>query len=338
MERRTLPHALRAAAIVYRIYVVIWIANFVKVMTESLLNEIYVMIVLLQQNVEMFARLLQSLPPSADPSAVQPFSFPRIVWLDFCQSYLVLTVFALPIIIRYVTKPLHLVQRLVTTRIRSWLLAAGLALGAALMFAFVSISMINTLRSEPVSRSPSRKKSVHSNAAPRMLVPARPSSNATAGVLPAGRDRVLPQPVLNVASTTIDGEPWQLSDYKERVVLIDFWASWCAPCIRSLPRLQAIQETFSRDPRFALVTVCIDEKEKDARQTLDRLQLPGLTLFEPSAGWNNNVVRAFRVAAIPHTELVVAGDRGRTIDISSTSCIDTIRQALEEIDPERGRR
>lgn len=334
MERTELSRALRAAAVLYRVYVIMWIANFVELVAASLLNEIYLMITLLRQNVEMFARLLQSLPPSADPSTVQPLSFPLILWQDFCQSYLVLTIFALPIIARYVTKPLHLVERLVTTRRRSWLLSAGLALGAALMFAFASISVVNTLRRE----SPSWRKSVHSDAAPRMPLPARPSNDTAKRGLPARPARVLPQPILDVASTTLDGRPWRLSDYKERVVLIDFWASWCAPCIRSLPHLQTIQETFSADRRFALVTVCIDEKEKDARQTLDRLHLPGVTLFEPDAGWNNNLVRAFRVAAIPHTELVVAGNRGRTVDISSTSCIDSIRRALEEIDTERERR
>jgi thiol-disulfide isomerase/thioredoxin len=41
-----------------------------------------------------------------------------------------------------------------------------------------------------------------------------------------------------------DGQLRKLSDYKGKIVLMDFWATWCAPCVQSQPKLQSIQEKF----------------------------------------------------------------------------------------------
>lgn len=52
----------------------------------------------------------------------------------------------------------------------------------------------------------------------------------------------------------------QLADYKGKVVLVNFWASWCPPCIREMPSLQRLQEKLGDQP-FVILTINVGEKK-----------------------------------------------------------------------------
>ena len=54
-----------------------------------------------------------------------------------------------------------------------------------------------------------------------------------------------------------------LADYKGKVVYVDFWASWCAPCKRSLPKLEELRAKY-KDKGFEVIAINIDENVEDA--------------------------------------------------------------------------
>ena len=56
----------------------------------------------------------------------------------------------------------------------------------------------------------------------------------------------------------LDGRPVSLSKYQGKVVILDFWASWCAPCVAELPVFQALQEKYG-DKGFAMVGVNVSD-------------------------------------------------------------------------------
>jgi thiol-disulfide isomerase/thioredoxin len=61
--------------------------------------------------------------------------------------------------------------------------------------------------------------------------------------------------------------PFDLSDYEGRVVIVDFWASWCVPCRRSFPWLNAMQEKYA-DDGLVVIGVNVDREPEDAAEFL----------------------------------------------------------------------
>lgn len=66
-----------------------------------------------------------------------------------------------------------------------------------------------------------------------------------------------------------EDEALRLEDYRGQVVLIDFWATWCGPCKRQMPRLRHVGGYFQND-EFALITVNVDEENRKRRGLIHR--------------------------------------------------------------------
>jgi thiol-disulfide isomerase/thioredoxin len=67
---------------------------------------------------------------------------------------------------------------------------------------------------------------------------------------------------------TSDGGRVTLHSQRGKCVLLDFWATWCGPCIREIPYLKEVHDAFGRSPRLVLVGVNIDEKEDTWRKAV----------------------------------------------------------------------
>jgi cytochrome c biogenesis protein CcmG, thiol:disulfide interchange protein DsbE len=63
----------------------------------------------------------------------------------------------------------------------------------------------------------------------------------------------------------LNGKPLALSDYRGKVVLLDFWATWCDPCRDEIPRFVALQEKY-RDRGFQIIGISIDDSPEPVRQ------------------------------------------------------------------------
>jgi thiol-disulfide isomerase/thioredoxin len=102
----------------------------------------------------------------------------------------------------------------------------------------------------------------------------------------------------------INGKPVKLSDYRGKYVLIDFWASWCAPCRRENPNLKAMYEKYKANG-FDILGVSLDkENAKDAWMKAiadDKLTWKHVSDLK---GWSNEVAVLYFVNAIPTNFLI----------------------------------
>ena len=99
-----------------------------------------------------------------------------------------------------------------------------------------------------------------------------------------------------------DGEPLSLSDLKGKVVLIDFWASWCGPCRKENPHVVRVYNKY-KEKGFDILGVSLDRKKDNWIKAIEK---DGLIWNHVSdlKGWQNTVAQAYSVTSIPHTVLL----------------------------------
>jgi thiol-disulfide isomerase/thioredoxin len=100
------------------------------------------------------------------------------------------------------------------------------------------------------------------------------------------------------AVTTIDGQHLSLDDLQGKVVLLDFWATWCGPCREALPHLREIAKKFDGQP-LVVLSVSLDSDEQKWKDFVGKNGMTWLNYRD--GGFTGPVSRLFDVNAIPHT-------------------------------------
>lgn len=100
------------------------------------------------------------------------------------------------------------------------------------------------------------------------------------------------------AVTTIDGNRISLDDLQGKVVLVDFWATWCAPCREALPHLKNLAKKFQGQP-LVLLSVSLDSDEQKWKEFITKNEMVWPQYRD--GGFTGTIARLFDVKAIPHT-------------------------------------
>ncbi len=96
------------------------------------------------------------------------------------------------------------------------------------------------------------------------------------------------------STKTLTGETVKLSDYKGKVVMINFWASWCAPCRQEMPLLEEISKEMEK-AGFVLLGLNIDEEVSDAKDFLKTSPVTFPILLDPEG----KVAELYQVQTMP---------------------------------------
>ena len=109
------------------------------------------------------------------------------------------------------------------------------------------------------------------------------------------------QPAPEFTLYDLDGQPVSLSQFKGQVVLIDFWASWCAPCIGDLPDLRRIKRKAADQP-LVFLNLSLDTDEAAWREAVDKHEIEGVHVR--AEGWGADVAKSYQVNSLPSYYLV----------------------------------
>lgn len=119
----------------------------------------------------------------------------------------------------------------------------------------------------------------------------------------------LPFPEFPAGAKDLDGKEIRIADYKGKVVMVDFWAAWCGPCMTEAPNV--VRTYVKYHPKgFEIIGISLDHT-KD--QMLKAVKEKGMTWrqYFDGRGWENAVSQAYGIQAIPATYLV--GPDGKVI-------------------------
>lgn len=118
-----------------------------------------------------------------------------------------------------------------------------------------------------------------------------------AALIAASASRAEPLPDFSLTDSR--GKTWQLSSLQGNVVMLNFWASWCAPCRKEMPLLEALHQDFN-DKNFILLAINTESQVEEAQALLQTMQLTFPVLWDKDGA----VVKLLGVNAMPTTLVI----------------------------------
>jgi thiol-disulfide isomerase/thioredoxin len=154
------------------------------------------------------------------------------------------------------------------------------------------------------------------------MVPDQNLANAAKARM--AREQLIGRP-LNLQFTATDGSSVNMSELRGKVVLVDFWASWCPDCIREMPAVRQIYQKF-RDRGLTIIGISLDKDEQALANFVARKLIPWPQYFD-GKGWENDFATKYGVHAIPEMWLINQRGEVASTDIS----VEELEQKTEQL-------
>ncbi len=138
----------------------------------------------------------------------------------------------------------------------------------------------------------------------------------------------LGEPVPDFTTKTFEGEPLALSDYRGKYVLLDFWATWCGPCLYETPNLLPLYEEFGDDPRFEIIGLSLDDEPGAPKRYVEEKGMNWVHGF--LGNWmQTDVPNKFKVGGIPAIMLIDPEGKLVAVELRGRAIRDAIEKALK---------
>ena len=132
------------------------------------------------------------------------------------------------------------------------------------------------------------------------------------------------------AEKDLQGNPLSVSKYEDKVVLVDFWATWCVPCVAELPNIiKAYNKHHSNG--FEVIGISLDQDEQKLKSFLKAKEIPWVQYFD-GKGWQNKLAAKYGIDSVPATFLldrqgkIIGQDlRGEALEEALTKALTNTR-------------
>lgn len=129
------------------------------------------------------------------------------------------------------------------------------------------------------------------------------------------------------SAKALNGQTISPANYKGKVLLMDFWATWCGPCVASLPELQAAYKKYHAQG-LEVVGISLDQDKSALTSFVKTNKMPWPQVFD-GQGWKSAVPGVYGVRAIPF--LLIVGRDGKIAAVNPRGKIDSaVKAALAQ--------
>lgn len=133
----------------------------------------------------------------------------------------------------------------------------------------------------------------------------------------------------NFKASSLDGSKTvDIKQLEGKVVFVDFWASWCAPCLKSLPEFEKLQSSFANRDDVVVLAINLDEDPKSAAKFINKLNVT----YDILADSSGEIPAAFGVSAMPSSYII---DKSGVIQYVhkgyKSGDVDKIRMKIEQL-------
>ena len=126
----------------------------------------------------------------------------------------------------------------------------------------------------------------------------------------------LPGHPMEISGTLLNGQKFDPKTLAGKVVLIDFWATWCGPCVAEIPNVLEQYEKYHKDG-FEVVGISLDQEREALQKFVDEQKLPWPILFEEpdGDGWQHPLATFYGISGIP--TVILIGRDGNVITLDA---------------------
>lgn len=134
---------------------------------------------------------------------------------------------------------------------------------------------------------------------------------------------------IEISGPILGGGKFNIDDLKGKVVLVDFWATWCGPCIAELPNVKNLYDAY-HSKGFEVIGISLDQDVESLNEFIKEKELAWDTIFFPTPeeqGWDNPIARYYGISGIP-TAILVNQD-GKVVTLQARG--ESLQEELEKL-------
>ena len=128
------------------------------------------------------------------------------------------------------------------------------------------------------------------------------------------------------AEKDLQGKPFSVAATKGKVVLVDFWATWCGPCVGELPNVQKVYEKHHA-AGLEILGISLDSDKAKLEKFIETKTVPWQQYFD-GKGWQNKLAQQFGVMSIPATYLLDGEGKIIAKDLRGEALEEAVAKAL----------